>query len=157
SRIPDRSIRCTSMQKPSRTLSFSQNCSLGRLYARDDYVEELLIGEAIGDLCVDADRLLTLKVRTDVKLDLSPLASLAPDSLFTLSLANSQITDEDLKHVGHLSELKSLYLQHTNLKGWGFVYLRDFALLKNLSLWWTKVTDEYFVNLSKLSSLEALN
>jgi len=145
------------MQKPVRTLSFPQNFSLGRLYARDEYVDELLIGEATGDLCVDADARLTLKIRTDVKLDLSSLTSFEPDSLFALSLANTQITDEQLKYVAHLSKLKSLYLQHTNLKGWGFVHLRGLTSLRNLSLWWTKVTDEYFIYLSELVSLEALN
>src|SRR5262249_29708439 len=122
-----------------------------------EYVDELLIGEAKGPVSVEVDARVTLKVRTDLKLDLSPLASLDADSLYSLSLANTQVTDEQLKHLGHLNRLRALHLQHTNLKGWGFVHIKDFSYLRNLTFWWTKVTDEYFEYLSNLNSLEALN
>src|SRR6516225_3016032 len=103
------------MQNTHRTLSFPENYSLGRLYVKDEYVDELLIGEAKGSVLVGFDAHVTLKARTDIKLDLSPLSSLESDSLYSLSLANTQITDEQLKHVAHLNKLRSLHLQHTNL------------------------------------------
>ncbi|WP_421021777.1 hypothetical protein, partial [Klebsiella pneumoniae] len=84
-------------------LSFPRDFSLGRLYIKDEYVDSLYIGDAQGEVPVPASEKLYLKIRTDCKVNLKPLSELAPDSLFSLSLANSQIDDAQLEHIGHLS------------------------------------------------------
>ena len=70
-----------------------------------------------------------------------------------MSLVSSGIEDDGLYHVGHMTNLKELYLQKTNLNGTGLIYLTKLPQLEVLNLSYTKIDDKAVLELLKMPNL----
>lgn len=81
---------------------------------------------------------------------------LAPysDVFSKISLVSSGIGDEGLYHIGHMSNLRALYLQKTNLDGSGLIHLKNLEKLEILNLSYTKIDDKAALDLLKIPNLK---
>jgi uncharacterized membrane protein len=70
-----------------------------------------------------------------------------------VSLVSSGVEDDGLYYVGHMTNLKALYLQKTKLNGSGLVYLKDLPNLEILNLSYTHVDDKGVLDLLKIPNL----
>lgn len=167
---------------PVRTLRFPEDRSLGYLYTmlpQDLTVEQL--GEAKGEIQVDAGLHVWLQVEFNAAADLSPLVKLAPDDLYGIDLSATLVTDDQLRHLAGLTGLRNLLLNGTAITGEGLWHLRplvnlelinlsdtaanDAALdhlqamifLKRLFLANTKITKAGLAKIAALPALESLN
>jgi Leucine-rich repeat (LRR) protein len=130
-------------------LHFPAERSLGNLMVRPARPEEPIdaldywvrdegwevLGPARGDVAVPAGSQIFLRI-SDVQAwrDLSPLAKLGPDDLYSLALRGSygagpKPGDLCMTHIAHLTGLHSLDLKETNITGAG---MRHVAGMKNL-------------------------
>lgn len=84
------------------------------------------------------------------------LRELAPysDVFSKISLVSSGIEDEGLYHIGHMTNLRALYLQKTNLDGSGLIHLKNLDKLEILNLSYTKVDDKAVLDLLKIPNLK---
>ena len=67
----------------------------------------------------------------------------------TLCLNDTDLTDDDLKHLKGLTGLYWLYLNDTQITDSGLVYLQGLTELRHLHLYGTKVTEEGVYNLKE--------
>lgn len=70
-----------------------------------------------------------------------------------VSLVSSGITDEVLYHISKMENLKTLFLQKTNINGSGIVHLLNLKELEVLNLSFTKVDDKSALDLLKIPNL----
>ena len=70
-----------------------------------------------------------------------------------MSLVSSGLEDDGLYHLGHMMNLKELYLQKTNIDGSGLIYLNNLKQLEVLNLSYTHVDDKSVLELLKIPSL----
>jgi F-box/leucine-rich repeat protein 14 len=149
----------------SRIVHFPEDKSLGRLRIRDrgsqrwqdwkDY------GFARGDVVVPDDKELELTVIFEAFENRSCLASLEPDDIQELDICSEEIADADLVYIKGLTGLESLTFGGTcmgpcPLTGQGLVNLKDMTKLRFLMLDCTSLTDDNFVHLKSLKTLEKL-
>lgn len=81
--------------------------------------------------------------------ELSPFAE-----VFTkMSLVSSGIEDDGLYHIGHMVNLKELYLQKTNVTGSGLIHLKGLSQLEILNLSYTKIDDKAVLELLNIPNL----
>ncbi|MBL7700157.1 MAG: hypothetical protein JNK79_18465 [Chitinophagaceae bacterium] len=80
---------------------------------------------------------------------------LAPysDVFSKISLVSSGIGDDALYHIGHMTNLRALYLQKTNLDGSGLIHLKNLEKLEILNLSYTKIDDKSVLDLLKIPNL----
>jgi hypothetical protein len=78
------------------------------------------------------------------------------DDITKLEVRSSPVTDEGLRHVGALSRLRWLTLEHTNVTGAGLAHFRGLPLAA-LSLLGSPVDDAGFSALPELPALETIN
>lgn len=71
-----------------------------------------------------------------------------------VSLASSDITDDDLYYVGKMTQLRRLVLQKTAIEGDGLPYLKDLPLLEELNLSFTLLDDASLLHLLSFQSLQ---
>lgn len=150
-------------QTDSRTIHFPSDRSMGMLYVLDSnqvdtssYDDWELLCEAIGDVTVPSGKALRLNLSKNAGDDLSPLSSLGPNDIQMLFCLGVEITDDQLRHISHLTDLKHINLRGTNILGTGLKYL---AGLKSLTMLWlssTHVGDNELAYLLDLTSLESL-
>ena len=74
-----------------------------------------------------------------------------------LSLWNTQVTANGLKHLGGLSQLQWLDLASTKVTDAGLEHLRDLTNLQTLDLGRTQVTDDGLQHLNALTQLQTLD
>jgi internalin A len=161
---------------------------MGMLYMLDankldasSYDDWELLCEAKGDVTVPAGKKVRLNLIKEAGNDLSPLSALQPDDLTVLYCEGVEISDDQLRHISHLTDLEEIDFQDTNILGTGLKYLAglkslkmlwlsgthvgdnelaclsNFPLLKGLGLRDTPTTDEGMVHLGKITSLEVLS
>jgi Leucine-rich repeat (LRR) protein len=183
-----------------RVLHFPAERSLGRLLVQDanavrrivdfhywiDGTEWEYLGPAKGDVVVPAGQRLMLSVdNAQAWRDLSPLAKLAGDTFYALSLvgpygAGAKPGDRCLEHIRSLAGLRVLYLINVNVSIKGLSLVRDLRHLeylqapetvddeglacvaglpnlKGLYFKQNRVTDVGLSHLAKLKSLEELD
>jgi len=71
-----------------------------------------------------------------------------------ITLANTEATDQDLKHLRGFDQLVRLSIGHTRITGTGFKYLRGMEKLKLLHAFGAPITDEGLKNLKEMSTLD---
>lgn len=91
-------------------------------------------------------------------IDDAQLSDLAPISaqVATLNLAHTKITDDGLKAVEPLKNLRKLHLENTKIGDAGLTHLKDLTSLEYLNLYGTHVTDSGLEQLAGLKNLKAL-
>src|SRR5688572_23885847 len=111
-------------QASKRSLRFPTDCAVGVVYQRpfDESRDDLwnqkdwsIIGEAQGDIQVDATAEVRLAVSNAASTELSFLDKLQPDDLHTLELDRTRVRDDQLAHVGRLIGLRVLDLDQTHV------------------------------------------
>ena len=150
-------------QAEARTIHFPAHRSMGTLYtlnwkvvdaSSDDDWEPLC--EATGDVTVPAGKVLRLNLSKEAGNDLSPLSALRPDDLIMLHCFRVEMSDDQMRHISHLTGLKEINLHGTNILGTGLKYLAGLKSLKKLWLGGTHVGDNELSCLLNLPSLEGL-
>ncbi|QDU11908.1 leucine-rich repeat domain-containing protein [Gimesia aquarii] len=66
-------------------------------------------------------------------------------------------TDESLKHVKSLPNLRHLHLNHTSITDAGLVELEGLNQLESIHLWGTRISDAGLVHLAGLEKLQKLD
>lgn len=147
-----------------RIVHFPENRSMGMLYILDldkadtsSYDEWEVLCEATGEVAVPAGKALRLNLSKEAGNDLSPLSKLRPDDLVMLFCYGVEISDEQLKHISHLTGLQELYFRDTGILGTGLKYLANLKSLQRLRVDNTHVGDKELAYLSDLPSLKSLN
>ena len=86
------------------------------------------------------------------------LADLGPvsEQVAALNLARTKITDDGLKAVEPLKNLRRLHLENTKIGDAGLTHLKGLATLEYLNLYGTQVTDSGLEQLTGLKNLKAL-
>jgi beta-lactamase regulating signal transducer with metallopeptidase domain len=125
----------------SRFVHFPDDRSVGALLIRDtagDGVRATASGygegwrsyaEARGWVEIPAHTELMLRVRPSSESPLSGLADVGPDDLQKLDLAECGVRDEDLRHIAHLTGLKSLSLYRNPVTDAGLSHLAGMTSL----------------------------
>ncbi len=115
--------------------------------------------EARGDIRIPAGKRVSLAVNADSWGDLSWLTKLQPDDLYSLGFAGTEGRvkpgDARLKPIVHLTGLKVLMLDGSDITDWGMRMLSSFPAMEELSIN-AKVTDRGMVHLAQLKSLKRL-
>jgi len=115
--------------------------------------------EAQGDVRIPAGKRVSLAVNANSWGDLSWLTKLQPDDLYSLGfvIGSNRVGagDARLKAVTHLTGLKELSLEGTDITDWGMGILASFPSLEELSLN-VRVTDRGMVHVAQLKSLKRL-
>lgn len=90
--------------------------------------------------------------------DDAQLNDLAPVStqVATLNLARTKVTDDGLKAVEPLKNLRKLHLENTKIGDAGLTHLKGLTSLEYLNLYGTQVTDSGLEQLQGLKNLKAL-
>jgi len=122
-----------------RTVEFPKKRSLGELYLVDADGKTHPHGDAQGTVEVPAGKQLALYYNFDPAYGCSLLKDLNPNGLFSVSFLGSEISDNDLAHVGRLTGLKELDVSCTQIGDSGMPYLKELKELKKLNLASTRV------------------
>lgn len=90
--------------------------------------------------------------------DNGQLSELAPIStqVATLNLAHTKVTDDGLKALEPLKNLRKLHLENTKIGDAGLTHLKGLTSLEYLNLYGTQVTDSGLEQLEGLKDLKAL-
>jgi len=118
------------------------------------------LGQAKGDVTVPAGKRLSLSVNKGGWKDLSPLSNIGPDDLFSLSIygpfeGGPMPDDKCMPHIAHLTGLKVLFLENTNISAEGLQFLKGLKSLERLSIS-KQLTDDGLAEIAQLPSLKAL-
>ncbi len=160
----------------ARIVHFPKDRSLGKLEIQDaDAVRELNYwfhwtgikgpqwedhGQAKGDVRVPAGKRLSLIVNKTAWRDLSALSKLRPDDLYRLylpAISTDRVKPDDrcMPHIAHLTGLKSLVLDQTNITDKGLKYITNLSSLEYLGVPY-RVTNKGMADVVKLPSLKGL-
>ena len=92
------------------------------------------------------------------KVENTQLAMLTPldQQLAVLNLARTKVTDDGLKSVEGLSNLRKLHLENTKITDEGLAHLKGLTNLEYLNLYNTQVSDAGLKNLEGLKNLKSL-
>jgi hypothetical protein len=92
------------------------------------------------------------------KVENTQLALLMPldQQLAVLNLARTKVTDDGLKSVEGLTNLRKLHLENTKIGDEGLTHLKNLSNLEYLNLYATQVTDSGLKNLEGLKKLKSL-
>jgi Leucine-rich repeat (LRR) protein len=173
-----RSKQTESAETPTkeRVVHFPKDRSLGQLYIKDagsvkrlnywfhwtDTGEAALqyLGEAQGEVHVPAGKRLFLTVRQTGWKDLSWFSKLGPDDLYGLGFSvllaePDKPSDQCMEHIAHLTGLKHLGLDRTDVTDKGFKYVANLSSLEYLSIPY-RVTDAGMAYVAELPLLKRL-
>jgi beta-lactamase regulating signal transducer with metallopeptidase domain len=161
----------------ARVVHFPKDRSLGKLEIQDaDAVRKLTywfhwtgiagpqweyLGQAQGDVRVPAGKRLSLFVNKTAWRDLSALSKLRPDDLYRLYLPALLLTDrvkpddKCMPHIAHLTGLKSLALDRTDITDKGLKYLTNLSSLEYLGVPY-RITDKVMAHIAALTSLKGI-
>ena len=141
-----------------RVLHFPKDYAVGELIERlsgDGPDSWTSFGEARGPIGVPPDMQLGLWYDVD---DLSPLAALQPDDLYSLNLITTTVRDAELAHLRGLTGLRQLFLSgFPTITDRGLVYLGWLNDLQDLSLDGSEITDAGLIYLQDLTALRTLD
>jgi len=145
-----------------RVLHFPQDRSMGRLFilnANDvDNVNAAwkMLGIANGDVDIPGGMAVKLELSKEVGTDLSWMRDFRPNDLAVVSAGSTDITDEQLGRISHLTGLRHIDLGETDILGTGLRHLSRLQALRRLSLANTHVGDRELGHLVGLSGLRSL-
>ena len=148
-----------------RILRFPQTRSLGRLvivepgYRAVPGDPSFVPGvEARGDITVPVGKEVRLHLRFHDApcIDFSPLTGLEPDALDRLSIDSFRLPNSELRHLTHLTGLKSLSIRDTFTTDAGLIYLAQLTGLQLLHLDYLEITDTGIRHLRPLVNLRVL-
>ena len=116
--------------------------------------------EAQGDVHISPGKQLSLNVNQTAWRDLSWLSRLGPNDLYELGITvlltdPAKPSDECMIHIAHLTGLKSLCLDRTNVTDRGFEYIGNLMSLEYLHMP-MQVTDKGMAYVAQLCSLKGL-
>lgn len=167
----------TEIPTKERVVNFPKDRSLGQLYIQDaGSVRQLnywfhwtdtgeaasqYLGEAQGEVHVPAGKRLFLTVRRTAWKDLSWLSKLGPDDLYGLGFSvllaePDKPSDRCMEHIAHLTGLRHLGLDRTDVTDKGFKYIGSLSSLEYLDLPY-RVTDAGIDHIAKLAKLKCLH
>jgi hypothetical protein len=148
-----------------RVLHFPSRRSMGVLYAT--YWGRRLpgvlaggwwkLGSARGTVIVPAGNQVWLAVGDRAAANLAPLSNLSPDALQVLSLEDTPVNDDDMRHVACLTGLRDLSLHGTRVSPDGLEPLCSLTQLRRLDLGETRTTDAGLGHLAGLRQLRELH
>ena len=165
----------TSAVVPERTLHFPGDRVMGVVYTRPAegsdfgfrgnwYADWTQIGEARGEVEVPAGQHVRLDISHEASVDLTPLAQLAADDIDAIWLRGTDVTDDQLQHISHLSGLKHLDLEQCKITDAGAGHLVGLQQLERLDLSAFSVDregfgvgDEAMTVVAQLPSLESID
>ena len=157
------SNQVTASAGEGRPVRFPEDRSLGKLKVRDEgphvHREEGWepLCDARGTVRVPAGKQLRLHVGLEAAKDLSPLTELEPEDLHHVVLRGTEVRDDALKHLAHLTGLQGLDLSYTLITDEGLKHLNAMTSLKNLGLDGTQLGDPGLANIKGMTSLESLD
>lgn len=135
-------------------LEFPVDQILGRLYYSTNRGYAFL-DYARGTVYVPNGLSLVLRVDSNVH-SLAPLNRVQPDAFDMVSLAHTNLGNDELRHLGALTGLKALLLDYTRLSGQGLKWLHNsnpYFLSSRMS----RFSDDGSVQLAALSSLTSID
>jgi internalin A len=159
------------VKNQQRTLQFPKNRSLGQLYAQDENFKKRIdgfthfddemshqtsLGQAMGEVKIPAGKLVRLSVWSAGKPDLSPLARLAPNSLYQLYITGMTLDDQAMSYVSKLTGLKQLHMNQSKVTSRGFSYISRLKSLEYLTLP-LNVTDKDMAVIGELPNLKGFD
>lgn len=161
----------------ARVVHFPKDRSLGKLEIQDAGAERKLtywfhwtgiegpqweyLGQAQGDVRVPVGKRLSLTVNKTAWRDLSALAKLRPDDLYRLYLPALLLTDrvkpddKCMPHIAHLTGLRNLALDRTDITEKGLKYITKLYSLEYLGVPY-RVTDTGMAHIAALTSLKGI-
>jgi beta-lactamase regulating signal transducer with metallopeptidase domain len=160
----------------ARVVHFPKDRSLGKLEIQDENaVRELTywfhwtgingpeweyLGQAQGDVQVPAGKRLSLTVNKTAWRDLSALSKLRPDDLYRLylpAILTDRVKPDDkcMPHIAHLTGLRSLALDRTDITDKGLKYITNLSSLEYLGVPY-RVTDKGMAHIAALTSLKGI-
>jgi alkyl hydroperoxide reductase subunit AhpC len=144
-----------------RVISFPEDRSMGKLFVRDPgadnwYEDWQELGEAIGDVSVDAGKEVKLEISEQAAGDLSTLDKLESDDLQMLSFGWKAMKVGSLEPIGNLKGLKALNIQRAMFDSDDLKYLTGLAQLQVLRFGDYNLTDESMRYVGRLTSLRSL-
>jgi hypothetical protein len=156
------------VSQPGRIVRFPADRSMGKFLICDQEASTAIIKallvfdkesptDARANITVPPAKRLFLKVDSEVSVNLSPLANLMPDDLYSLDLGWTQVTDAGLLHIRGLTGLQHLSLGHTQITDPGLENIRGLTVLQGLDLSNTPITDGGLLHLGGLAKLQELN
>lgn len=127
----------------SVVISFPEDRSLGKLYIKPcisylDLEPMKLIGDARGKIAIPAHALLHLVVSYEDSRDTSRLRTL-PNVFSSVDFRRKPITDDGLKNIRHLTNLRQLNLSDTEISNQGLDQLTALKNIEALQLWQTNL------------------
>jgi hypothetical protein len=142
-----------------RVLRFPTHRSMGWLRGQQAGLHDpkggALLGDAQGDVAVPAHLDVRLIVESEAARDLSFLTRIQAGDLQDLLLVQTQVTDDQLPHVAHLTGLRLLSLSDTDVTDAALLPLRPLSALRVLHMWWCRgITDAAMPHLLALRGLE---
>ena len=167
----EQQAKVTAPRSKARVVHFPKDRHLGTLRLQTETERHLSIlnrgfdyeyfGSAKGDVSVPAGKRLILHIGQDTWKDLSYLAELEPDDLYSVTLSGSyqggaKPGDYYLRHFAGLTGLKVLHLDNTNITYKGLQHLRRLKSLKYLELSSERLDDRALPLIGELTSLETL-
>jgi len=160
----------------ARVVHFPKDRSLGKLEIQDDNVVRELtywfhwtgikgpqweyLGQAQGDVRVPAGKRLSLIVNKAAWRDLPALSKLRPDDLYRLylpAILTDRVKPDDkcMPHIAHLTGLRDLALDRTDITDKGLKYITNLSSLEYLGVPY-RVTDKGMSHIAALTSLKGI-
>ena len=164
-------------EQTTRVLHFPEDRSLGTISIQDvnppqtiayDWISDITAWQifcpAQGNVIIPAGKRVLLKISPEASRDLSPLASLQPDDIYSISFQAPGPTspygparDVCMKHISHLVGLKKLQLGGgTIITDKGLIYIVKLKSLEKLTLP-DRITNAGLAYVAKLTSLKTLH
>lgn len=141
-----------SSKKILRVLSFPSDYSMGELY-----VGKTRLGDAQGEVTVLLDDKVSLIIGEDAKGDLAPLADFDPDDLYEIIAIQSDLHDDALIYLAHLTGLERLDFSESPVTDVGIHHLAALKNLTELNLSGTNISGNSFATVAGAEKLTHLS
>jgi hypothetical protein len=125
--------------------------------SEDDQEYWEFFAHAAGSVSVPFDRRVQLELGRDAVVNISHLSALPSDAFYSLDFSGSSLSDEDLNHVRHFTELRELDLCDTSVTDLGIKSLAGLSKLKKVWLDNTRVTDKGLEELANHREMEKVS
>lgn len=114
------------------------------------------LDEARGTLSIPADSKVKLKINNSASTRLDCLVDLSTDSIHTLDVSRTGVTDESIPLIMHLNQLQVLELAYTAISDEGAMLFSQLKHLHTLGLTHAAITNTGLHEIAKLSELREL-
>jgi Leucine Rich repeat len=138
---PQKTETLASLVSGKVTVDFPGKLSLGELYVLDEDGKAKFLCEAVGSITVAEGTKLALYYSFDPTYGCSSLGEVKPDVLHSISFLGSDISDNELVHVGKLTGLREIDVSCTQIGDAGLSHLKDLKHLTKLNLASTKISN----------------